>query len=75
MRDATEVERRGTPAVALITHPFRVTADAMAAIQGFPGYRYVRVDHPLASLDGAGVRRLAESALPEILSVLGVGAA
>jgi hypothetical protein len=72
MRDATEVERRGTPAVALITEPFRVTACSMADRQGYPGYRFVLVEHPLASIDPAQVRAGAELAVPEILAVLGL---
>jgi hypothetical protein len=72
MRDATEIETRGTPAVALITEPFAVTAASMAARQGFPNYRFVLVEHPLASLEQAAVRTRAERSLPEILGVLGV---
>jgi hypothetical protein len=74
MRDATEIERRGVPAVALITRPFKVTADSMAARQGYPGYRYVLVDHPIASLDDHAIRERACAAWPVILDVLGLTA-
>jgi hypothetical protein len=74
MRDATEIERRGTPAVALITEPFAMTAGSMANRQGYPDYRFVLVEHPMASLDGAEVRERALVAVPKILDVLGVGA-
>jgi hypothetical protein len=72
MRDATEIERRGVPAVAIITRPFKVTADSMAARQGYSRYRYVLVDHPIASLDDDALRELALTALPEVLAVLGL---
>jgi hypothetical protein len=72
MRDATEIERRGVPAVAIITRPFKVTADSMAVRQGYAGYGYVLVDHPIASLGDAALRERARSAFPEILAILGL---
>jgi len=72
MRDATEIERRGVPAVAIITRPFKVTADSMAVRQGYPGYRYVLVDHPIASLGDSALREAARAALPGVLAVLGL---
>ena len=72
MRDATEIERRGVPAVAIITRPFKVTADSMAQRQGFTGYPYVLIDHPIAFLDGDALRERARIALPEILAVAGL---
>jgi hypothetical protein len=72
MRDATEIERRGVPAVAIITRPFKVTADSMAVRQGYPRYRYVLVDHPIASLDDNALREVARAALPEVLAGLGL---
>jgi hypothetical protein len=72
MRDATEIERRGIPAVAIITRPFKVTADSMAQRQGYPGYRYVLIDHPIANLNDDAIRERARIALPEILAVAGL---
>jgi hypothetical protein len=72
MRDATEIERRGVPAVAIITRPFKVTADSMAVRQGYSRYRYVLIDHPIASLGDEALRERAQAALPGILDVLGL---
>ncbi len=72
MRDATEIERRGVPAVAIITRPFKVTADSMAVRQGYRRYRYVLIDHPIASLSDEALTERAKAAVPDILDVLGI---
>jgi len=70
MRDATEIERRGTPAVAVVTQPFRITAASMAARQGYAGAPFVVIEHPLASLDRAQIRLQAAAAAGEIAALL-----
>jgi hypothetical protein len=42
----------------------------MARRRGFPNYRYILVEHPLSSARPEGIRRRAEQALPEVLSIL-----
>jgi hypothetical protein len=42
----------------------------MAKRRGFPGYRFVLVEHPLSSARLEGIRRRAERALPDILSIV-----
>ena len=71
MRDATEIERRGTPAVAVVTAPFRVTAASMAARQGYAEIPFVMIEHPLASLDDMQIRARAAAATGEIVALLG----
>lgn len=73
--DGLALEAAGIPAVVLCTEAFTVSADAMARLQGSPGYRYVRTAHPVALLDEDGVRERAEQALPELVEVLTAGAA
>lgn len=72
MADGILLERRGVPAASVCTDKFHVTAEAMARVQGFPGYAWVEVAHPIASLDLAEVKALARGCLPSILSILGV---
>ena len=60
------------PAVSICTEPFRIPADAMARAYGFPGFEYVLVPHPVASLDAEGIRRRVEEVLPRVLRILGV---
>jgi hypothetical protein len=68
--DGLQLEAAGIPAAVICTDAFRVSADAMARVQGSPGYAYVTTGHPVASLSRDGVRERAERALPEITSML-----
>ena len=65
------LERAGLPAVSVCTDVFRVPAEAMAQVYGFPGYRFVTTPHPIASLTLAEIRARARELLPAVLSVLG----
>jgi hypothetical protein len=68
--DGLALEAAGVPAAVICTEAFAVSADAMATVQGNPGYSYVRTAHPVAPLDGPDVRKRAEEALPEIVASL-----
>ncbi|MGY1749651.1 UGSC family (seleno)protein [Modestobacter sp. SYSU DS0511] len=68
--DGLQLEAAGIPAVVLVSDAFRVSADAMAALQGTAGYEYVTTPHPVASLSREGVRARAERAVPEIVTLL-----
>ena len=72
MADGTIFERRGIQAAAIVTDTFRRAGDAMARVQGFQGYRYVAITHPISSLDPDQIRDRARQALPEVLAVLGL---
>jgi hypothetical protein len=54
---------------------FKATADAMAEVQGAPGYVYVTTPHPVAGLTPAQVRERAEAVAAEVARVLGAGGA
>ena len=60
------------PAVSICTEPFKIPAEAMARAYGFPGFQYVSVPHPVASLDAEGIRRRVEEMLPRLLEIFGV---
>jgi hypothetical protein len=68
--DGLALEDAGVPAVVVCSDAFVVTADAMAALQGSPGYRYVQIPHPLAPLGPEQVRGRAVAALPAIVATL-----
>lgn len=72
MADGILLERAGVPAVSICTDAFRVTAEAMAGVYGFPGYEYVTVAHPVASLSEEQIRSRVSDVLPEVLRILGV---
>jgi len=60
------------PAVSVCTDKFRTTAEAMARLHGFEGYRFITVHHPIASLELPELARLAAGALGEVLAILEV---
>ena len=67
-------ERKGMQTAAILTDTFRRPGDAMARVQGFPGYHYAVITHPISSLDPEQIRERARQALPEVLEILGLAA-
>jgi hypothetical protein len=72
LADGILLERQGVPAVSVCTEAFRIPAAAMARTYGFPGFEYVTVPHPVASLSADELRRRVEEVLPRVLEILGV---
>jgi hypothetical protein len=68
--DTILMEQRGVPSAAICTDALKPAADAMARIQGAPGYRYAVVPHPVSSLDPDAVQQHAKLAAPQVLSIL-----
>jgi len=71
--DGLALEDAGIPAVVVCSDAFGVTADAMAALKGSPGYHYVQIPHPVAPLGPEELRHRAVAALPEIVATLTAG--
>ena len=44
------MERVGTPAIAIVTEPFRPTGEAMTLAWGMAGYPFLATPHPIANL-------------------------
>jgi hypothetical protein len=72
--DGILLERQGVPTVSICTQSFRITGDAMARTYGFPGFEYVLVPHPVASLSAGELTERVERALPRIIEILGLDA-
>jgi hypothetical protein len=70
--DGILFERAGLPTVSICSDAFSMSGQAMADVQGFPGFEFVMVPHPMASLDAAHIRERADHAVPEALRILGV---
>jgi hypothetical protein len=49
-----------------------MSARAMAKTYGFPGYEFVTVPHPIASLDERQINERARDVLPHVVRILGV---
>jgi hypothetical protein len=73
--DGIFFERAGIPAVSICSGSFTASGRAMAEVHGFPGYEFVTVRHPVASLDAARIAERVREALPQVLRILGVAAA
>lgn len=73
MADGITFERLGVPAVSIITDAFTGSSDAMARLQGAPGYRYAMVPHPLSSLTPEECKQRAGEVLPDVIDILGLG--
>lgn len=71
--DGLALETAGVPAVVVCSDAFGVTADAMATLQGSPGYHYVTTPHPVAPLAAPELHERAVAALPEIVATLTTG--
>jgi hypothetical protein len=69
---ATGLEVSGVPTAAICTEPFLASGSAMAARRGIPGYEFVRVQHPVSSLESDEIAERAREALPQVLSILGI---
>jgi hypothetical protein len=72
LADGILLERAGVPAVSICTDAFIPAAKAMAKVYGFPGYRFVTMPHPLASLNEQQLEERARDLVPEVLRILGV---
>ncbi|MBV9452255.1 MAG: hypothetical protein JO345_40840 [Streptosporangiaceae bacterium] len=60
------------PAVSICTDPFVLTAQAMARSYGFPGFEYLSIPHPVASLTAEQIRDRVRDFMPDLLRILGV---
>jgi hypothetical protein len=70
--DGTIFERRGLQTAAIVSDTFCRAGDAMARVQGYPGYRYATITHPISSLDAEQIHQRAEQALPQVMAILGL---
>ncbi len=73
MHDGIEIERRGVPGVAIITHRFIPTALKMTAVDGIPDYPFLIVPHPLSNLTEEELQARAAAAAPAVARVLLTG--
>jgi len=72
LADGILLERAGLPAVSICTDPFALTARAMADAYGFPGFEYVSIPHPVASLSEEQIRERVRDMMPAVARILGV---
>lgn len=64
-------ERRGTPAVGIMTDGFTDGAELMASALGAPGYPFVVIEHPIANATDAELEAKARATLQQAARLLG----
>ena len=70
MADGINLEKRGIPAVSILTTSFTRSGDAMARRYGFPGYRYAMVQHPLGGVSPEECKQKAAEVLDDVIGIL-----
>ena len=70
MLDAILMERAGTPAIAIVTEPFRPTGEAMASAWGMAGYPFLATPHPIANLTDKELDERADRLLDAVDALL-----
>ena len=70
MLDAILMERAGTPAIAVVTNPFRATGEAMATAWGMAGYPFLDTPHPIANLGDKDLDERADRLLEAVEALL-----
>ena len=70
MLDAILMEQQGTPAVAIVTAPFRKTGEAMALSWGLKSYPFLDTRHPIGNLAEPDLDKVADALADEIARVL-----
>jgi len=56
--------------IAVVTEPFRPTAAAMAATWGLPGFPFVDIPHPIATLATNELDERADRLAPRVVDLL-----
>jgi hypothetical protein len=70
VHDITNLEARGIPSVFVASSVFKDAAETQAQALGFPSAERVLVPHPIQDRTDAEMRRLAESAVEEVLRAI-----
>jgi hypothetical protein len=70
VHDITNLEARGIPSVFVASSVFQDAAEAQARALGFPSAERVFVPHPIQDRTDDEMRRLAESAVDDVLRAI-----
>ena len=63
-------EARGIPGIAVVTEPFRQTGAAMAATWGLPGFGFLALPHPIATLGDKELDARAGALVAQVVELL-----
>jgi hypothetical protein len=73
LADGIVLERAGVPAVSICTDAFVVPARAMADVLGHPGFQFVTIPHPIASLGAAEIETNVREVIGDVVRILTEG--
>lgn len=73
MHDAVMGEQLGVPSVAIMTSEFVSAAELMARVLGADDYRFVVIDHPIASASDSALAASAVRAAAGCIALLESG--
>lgn len=71
VQDGIIFERHGMPAVSIVSDSFLLSGQAMASLQGFPGYDFLAARHPIASLSADELAGRADELMAGVERILG----
>ncbi|MFC7401861.1 UGSC family (seleno)protein [Citricoccus sp. GCM10030269] len=70
VHDGIIFERHGLPAVSIVSDSFLMSGQAMASLQGFPGYDFLAAAHPVASLSSEELQARAKELVADVERIL-----
>ena len=73
MLDSILLERKGIPAISIVTDAFIETGNIMASNWGIPGFRFLSVPHPVANLNDEELDQRANDVVNEVVELLKKG--
>lgn len=73
MLDTILCEKKGVPAIAIVTDAFIETGKLMASKWGVDEFQFLAVPHPVANLGDAELDRLADEVIDDVVKLLKEG--
>jgi hypothetical protein len=73
LHDAISCERKGTPALAVMTSEFVSAAELMSRVLGLPDFRFAVIEHPVSSATDSGLQVRAQTAIAALKDVIVTG--
>jgi len=71
--DSILLEKKGIPAISIVTDAFVETGNIMASNWGIPGFRFLSVPHPVANLNDQALDQRANDVVGEVIDLLKKG--
>ena len=70
MLDSILLERKGMPAVSIVTDAFIETGKAITKAWGLPDFKFLSMPHPIANLTEAELDQRAHEIVPKVVQLL-----